>query len=145
MTEELRALAARLPAEVRFGASSWNYPGWRGLVYHREYEGRGAPAPARVGEQVEPAAEVDDVRVDLGQYVTRGVHRGGQAGLADHVGGPLRALLVQEPGGESLFVRVDAADSDSVASATSSPLRAATPAAAASAVSSMNPTGRPSV
>ena len=44
MTEELRALAARLPAEVRFGASSWHYPGWRGLVYHREYEGRGAPA-----------------------------------------------------------------------------------------------------
>ncbi len=44
MTEELRALAARLPADVRFGASSWNYPGWRGLVYHREYEGRGASA-----------------------------------------------------------------------------------------------------
>jgi uncharacterized protein YecE (DUF72 family) len=44
MTDELRALAARLPAEVRFGASSWNYPGWRGLVYHREYQGRGASA-----------------------------------------------------------------------------------------------------
>ena len=44
MTEELRALAARLPAEIRFGASSWNYPGWRGLVYHREYEGRGVSA-----------------------------------------------------------------------------------------------------
>ncbi|HUR93806.1 MAG TPA: DUF72 domain-containing protein [Gemmatimonadales bacterium] len=29
---------------MRFGASSWNYPGWRGLVYHREYEGRGASA-----------------------------------------------------------------------------------------------------
>jgi uncharacterized protein YecE (DUF72 family) len=29
---------------VRFGASSWNYPGWRGLVYHRDYEGRGASA-----------------------------------------------------------------------------------------------------
>jgi uncharacterized protein YecE (DUF72 family) len=29
---------------VRFGASSWNYPGWGGLVYHREYEGRGASA-----------------------------------------------------------------------------------------------------
>jgi uncharacterized protein YecE (DUF72 family) len=42
--EELGALAARLPAHVRFGASSWNYPGWRGLVYHREYEGRGASA-----------------------------------------------------------------------------------------------------
>ena len=44
MIEELRALAARLPAEIRFGASSWNYPGWRGLVYHREYEGRGVSA-----------------------------------------------------------------------------------------------------
>ena len=29
---------------MRFGASSWNYPGWRGLVYHRDYPGRGAPA-----------------------------------------------------------------------------------------------------
>jgi uncharacterized protein YecE (DUF72 family) len=29
---------------VRFGASSWNYPGWRGLVYHRDYAGRGASA-----------------------------------------------------------------------------------------------------
>ena len=29
---------------MRFGASSWNYPGWRGLVYHRDYEGRGASA-----------------------------------------------------------------------------------------------------
>jgi uncharacterized protein YecE (DUF72 family) len=29
---------------VRFGASSWNYPGWKGLVYHRDYEGRGTSA-----------------------------------------------------------------------------------------------------
>jgi uncharacterized protein YecE (DUF72 family) len=29
---------------VRFGASSWNYPGWAGLVYHHEYEGRGVSA-----------------------------------------------------------------------------------------------------
>jgi len=35
-------LAARIPDGVRFGTSSWNYPGWRGLVYHREYEARGA-------------------------------------------------------------------------------------------------------
>jgi uncharacterized protein YecE (DUF72 family) len=35
------ALAARVPAAVRFGTSSWNYPGWRGLVYHRDYEGKG--------------------------------------------------------------------------------------------------------
>ena len=44
VAESLGALAARLPAHVRFGASSWNYPGWRGLVYHREYQGRGASA-----------------------------------------------------------------------------------------------------
>lgn len=44
MTErsEFEALAARIPETVRFGASSWNYPGWRGLVYHRDYDGKGA-------------------------------------------------------------------------------------------------------
>jgi uncharacterized protein YecE (DUF72 family) len=41
---DLPALAKRIPPLVRFGASSWNYPGWRGLVYHRNYEGKGAPA-----------------------------------------------------------------------------------------------------
>ncbi|MEZ0334673.1 MAG: DUF72 domain-containing protein [Gemmatimonadales bacterium] len=35
-------LAARIPAGVRFGTSSWNYPGWRGIVYHRDYAGKGA-------------------------------------------------------------------------------------------------------
>jgi uncharacterized protein YecE (DUF72 family) len=29
----LRATAAALPAGVRLGTMSWNYPGWRGLVY----------------------------------------------------------------------------------------------------------------
>jgi uncharacterized protein YecE (DUF72 family) len=42
--EELGRLAARIPPRVRFGASSWNYPGWRGLVYHRDYQGKGASA-----------------------------------------------------------------------------------------------------
>jgi uncharacterized protein YecE (DUF72 family) len=41
---DLPALAKRIPPLVRFGASSWNYPGWRGLVYHRTYEGKGASA-----------------------------------------------------------------------------------------------------
>jgi uncharacterized protein YecE (DUF72 family) len=39
---DAEALAARVPAGVRFGTSSWNYPGWRGLVYHRDYEGTGS-------------------------------------------------------------------------------------------------------
>ncbi len=40
----LEALARALPPEIRFGTSSWNYPGWRGLVYQRSYRGRGASA-----------------------------------------------------------------------------------------------------
>ena len=47
MTETLtgidaEALARRIPPAVRIGTSSWNYPGWRGLVYHRDYEGKGS-------------------------------------------------------------------------------------------------------
>lgn len=41
---EFEALAARIPGGVRFGTSTWNYPGWRGLVYHRDYHGKGASA-----------------------------------------------------------------------------------------------------
>lgn len=37
----VRAIAARLPAHVRLGTSSWAYPGWRGIVY-----GSRAPAAA---------------------------------------------------------------------------------------------------
>jgi uncharacterized protein YecE (DUF72 family) len=42
--EELRALAARVPPGVRLGTSTWTYPGWRGLVYHREYGPKGDAA-----------------------------------------------------------------------------------------------------
>ena len=31
--DEFAALARRLPPAIRFGTSSWNYPGWQGLVY----------------------------------------------------------------------------------------------------------------
>ncbi len=41
---ELARLGAALPSEVLFGSSSWNYPGWKGLVYHRDYAGKGASA-----------------------------------------------------------------------------------------------------
>lgn len=33
----LLSLAARLPERLRFGTSSWNYPGWAGLVWKRDY------------------------------------------------------------------------------------------------------------
>jgi len=32
---DVRGLADRLPPEVRFGTSSWSFPGWSGLVYRR--------------------------------------------------------------------------------------------------------------
>jgi len=40
----LEQLAARIPPSVRFGSSTWNYPGWRGLVYHHDYGPKGAAA-----------------------------------------------------------------------------------------------------
>ncbi len=33
----LRELADALPTGLRFGTSSWNYPGWAGLVWQRDY------------------------------------------------------------------------------------------------------------
>ena len=41
---DFERLRARIPALVRFGTSTWNYPGWHGLVYHRDYGPKGAPA-----------------------------------------------------------------------------------------------------
>ena len=35
--DELESLRERLPARLRFGTSSWTFPGWAGLVYHRRY------------------------------------------------------------------------------------------------------------
>lgn len=31
--EDARAIAADLPDEIRFGTSSWSFPGWKGIVY----------------------------------------------------------------------------------------------------------------
>ena len=32
---EAAAIAVRIPPNVRFGTSSWSFPGWAGLVYSR--------------------------------------------------------------------------------------------------------------
>lgn len=37
-------LRTRIPPLVRFGTSTWNYPGWGGLVYDRDYGPKGAAA-----------------------------------------------------------------------------------------------------
>ena len=31
-------LAAKIPPNIRFGTSSWTYPGWQGLIYKRTYK-----------------------------------------------------------------------------------------------------------
>src|SRR5690606_8911754 len=36
--QEWSALARQLPAQLRFGVSTWSYPGWEGLVWHGEYD-----------------------------------------------------------------------------------------------------------
>ena len=41
---DFERLAARIPPLVRFGTSTWNYPGWQGLVYHKDYGPKGAAA-----------------------------------------------------------------------------------------------------
>lgn len=37
LARELQSIRDRLPAKLRFGTSSWTFPGWAGLVYHRRY------------------------------------------------------------------------------------------------------------
>lgn len=37
LTPEELALAKALPANIRFGTSSWTYRGWEGLIYQRRY------------------------------------------------------------------------------------------------------------
>lgn len=41
---DLARLRSAIPPQVRFGTSSWNYPGWKGLVYSRDYPATGASA-----------------------------------------------------------------------------------------------------
>jgi uncharacterized protein YecE (DUF72 family) len=41
---EFERLGHRIPPLVRFGTSTWNYPGWQGLVYHQDYGPKGAAA-----------------------------------------------------------------------------------------------------
>jgi uncharacterized protein YecE (DUF72 family) len=36
--EAWRELSRQLPAQLRFGASTWSYPGWEGLVWDGEYD-----------------------------------------------------------------------------------------------------------
>lgn len=43
-SHEVAALASSLPKELRFGTSSWTYPGWTGLIYQHSYPKTGSSA-----------------------------------------------------------------------------------------------------
>lgn len=47
--ERLAELASRIPELVRFGTSSWTYPGWKGMVYEKDYP-KNAPSSAMLEE-----------------------------------------------------------------------------------------------
>lgn len=49
--ETIEQIARLLPDLLRFGTSSWNYPGWTGLVYEKSY-----PANAPVSRQLKEYA-----------------------------------------------------------------------------------------
>ena len=38
VSDEVRTLAGRLPHVVRFGTSTWSFPGWQGIVYGGDYD-----------------------------------------------------------------------------------------------------------
>lgn len=42
--EEIVEIASRVPELIRFGTSSWTYPGWKGLIYEKDYPATGAGA-----------------------------------------------------------------------------------------------------
>lgn len=47
--DEVARIAAAVPPQIRFGTSSWTYPGWTGLIYQHDYPATGATA-AMLGE-----------------------------------------------------------------------------------------------
>lgn len=40
----IERLGSKIPPSIRFGTSTWTYPGWQGLVYQQDYGTKGAAA-----------------------------------------------------------------------------------------------------
>jgi uncharacterized protein YecE (DUF72 family) len=90
---DVRALGERLPPDVRFGTSSWTFPGWSGLVYRR------------------PRSQADLARDGLREYAryplfgTVGIDRSYYAPLAAE---DLRRYAAQLPDGFPCCAKVPA-------------------------------------
>ena len=63
--DDLKALARRIPPNIRFGTSTWTYDGWAGEVYHRAYKGA---QPARRLEEYSRYPMFRTVGIDSAFY-----------------------------------------------------------------------------
>lgn len=64
---ELESIRNRLPAKLRFGTSSWTFPGWAGLVYRQRYANQRAFLRDSLGEYAQHPL-MRTVGVDRGYY-----------------------------------------------------------------------------
>ncbi len=64
---ELESIRDRLPSKLRFGTSSWTFPGWAGLVYRRRYANQRAFLRESLGEYAQHPL-MRTVGVDRGYY-----------------------------------------------------------------------------
>ncbi|MFA9469545.1 MAG: DUF72 domain-containing protein [Deltaproteobacteria bacterium] len=64
---ELESIRDRLPAKLRFGTSSWTFPGWAGLVYHQRYPNQRAFLRDSLGEYAQHPL-MRTVGIDRGYY-----------------------------------------------------------------------------
>lgn len=64
---ELESMRDRLPSKLRFGTSSWTFPGWAGLVYRQRYANQRAFLRDSLGEYAQHPL-MRTVGVDRGYY-----------------------------------------------------------------------------
>ena len=87
---DLQSIRDRLPAKLRFGTSSWTFPGWAGLVYHRRYPSQRAFLRDSLGEYAQHPL-MRTVGVDRGYYTP--VPEEDLAAYAQQLPGDFRAAM----------------------------------------------------
>ncbi|TFH28421.1 MAG: DUF72 domain-containing protein, partial [Myxococcales bacterium] len=86
----LEEIRDRLPARLRFGTSSWTFPGWAGLVYQRRYPNQRAFLRESLGEYAQHPL-MRTVGIDRGYYTP--VPEEDLAGYARQLPGDFRAAM----------------------------------------------------
>jgi len=86
----LEGIRDRLPARLRFGTSSWTFPGWAGLVYRRRYPNQRVFLRESLGEYAQHPL-MRTVGVDRGYYTP--VPEDDLAGYAQQLPDDFRAAM----------------------------------------------------